>query len=207
MIGTFCWPTSKWIVPEFCRINWVSGLADPIVLGCIVLRNSWRGLQHRYEPAICHRSIGAATALPCLNTLFPSAGFGGEGRDCFFERGTALLTFYRTGPLPRKIFWGRTSETHPQVDETQPKLARVLRNGQEEEISRRELEPEATLLLVHARQSYSGGWPGQRLLLCMDESNRREPPVEKSWRPGRRDAEQDRRLWFKQPKLANTAWL
>src|SRR3990172_6734956 len=92
MIGTFydMLGSFKSFVPEFLSYKWVIGLlTTPIVLGPgrQFFTNSWRSLRHGVTDMnlLYATGIGAAYGIAVINTLFPAAGFGGEGAT-FFER-------------------------------------------------------------------------------------------------------------------------
>ncbi|MBE7555591.1 MAG: copper-translocating P-type ATPase [Anaerolineales bacterium] len=158
MIGTFYEMLGpfKVVVPEFLSYKWVLGLlTTPIVLGPgrQFFTNSWRGLRHGVTDMnlLYATGIGAAYGIAVLNTLFPSAGFGGEGAT-FFESAALLTFFIVLGRYLEALTRGRTSEAIRKLMKLQPKLAHVLRNGQEEEIPAEEVEA-GDLLLVRPGES------------------------------------------------------
>ncbi len=153
MIGTFYEMLGpfKALVPEFLSYKWVLGLlTTPIVFGPgrQFFTNSWRGLRHGVTDMnlLYATGIGAAYGIAVLNTLFPAAGFGGEGAT-FFESAALLTFFIVLGRYLEALTRGRTSEAIRKLMKLQPKLARVLRNGQEEEIPADEVEVGALLLV------------------------------------------------------------
>ena len=83
--------------------------------------------------------IGAAYGIAVINTLFPKAGFGGEGAT-FFESAALLTAFIILGRWLEALTRGRTSEAIRKLMKLQPKIARVIRDGQEEEIPADEVE-------------------------------------------------------------------
>jgi Cu+-exporting ATPase len=83
--------------------------------------------------------IGAAYGIAVINTLFPQAGFGGEGAT-FFESAALLTAFIILGRWLEALTRGRTSEAIRKLMKLQPKIARVIRDGQEEEIPADEVE-------------------------------------------------------------------
>jgi Cu+-exporting ATPase len=95
--------------------------------------------------------IGAAYGIAVINTLFPNAGFGGEGAT-FFESAALLTSFIILGRWLEALTRGRTSEAIRKLMKLQPKVARVMRNGQEEEIPADEVEIE-DLILVRPGES------------------------------------------------------
>ncbi len=146
MIGTFydMLGPFKAIVPEFLSYKWVIGLlTTPIVLGPgrQFFTNSWRGLKHGVTDMnlLYATGIGAAYGIAVINTLFPGAGFGGEGAT-FFESAALLTAFIVLGRWLEALTRGRTSEAIRKLMKLQPKVARVIRGGKEEEIPADEVE-------------------------------------------------------------------
>jgi Cu+-exporting ATPase len=153
MIGTFydmLGPLQA-IVPEFLSYKWVIGLlTTPLVFGPgrQFFTNSWRGLKHGVTDMnlLYATGIGAAYLIAVINTLFPQAGFGGEGAT-FFESAALLTVFIIVGRWLEALTRGRTSEAIRRLMKLQPKIARVVRNGQEAEIPAEEVQV-GELLLV-----------------------------------------------------------
>src|SRR6266540_1670363 len=146
MIGTFydMLGPLKTFVPQFLSYKWVIGLlTTPIVFGPgrQFFSNSWRGLKHGVTDMnlLYATGIGAAYGIAVINTVFPKAGFGGEGAT-FFESAALLTGFIILGRWLEALTRGRTSEAIRKLMKLQPKVARVLRNGQEEEIPADEVE-------------------------------------------------------------------
>jgi P-type Cu+ transporter len=146
MIGTFYEMLGplKAFVPEFLSYKWVIGLlTTPVVFGPgrQFFSNSWRGLKHGVTDMnlLYATGIGAAYGIALINTLFPNAGFGGEGAT-FFESAALLTGFIILGRWLEALTRGRTSEAIRKLMKLQPKVARVMRNGQEQEIPADEVE-------------------------------------------------------------------
>ncbi len=146
MIGTFydMLGPLKTFVPQFLSYKWVIGLlTTPIVLGPgrQFFSNSWRGLKYGVTDMnlLYATGIGAAYGIAVINTLFPKAGFGGEGAT-FFESAALLTSFIILGRWLEALTRGRTSEAIRKLMKLQPKVARVIRNGSEEEIPADEVE-------------------------------------------------------------------
>jgi Cu+-exporting ATPase len=134
----------KAIVPQFLSYKWVIGLlTTPIVFGPgrQFFANSWRGLKHGVTDMnlLYATGIGAAYGIAVINTLFPKAGFGGEGAT-FFESAALLTGFIILGRWLEALTRGRTSEAIRKLMKLQPKIARVIRNGDEQEIPADEVE-------------------------------------------------------------------
>ncbi|OGO29508.1 MAG: haloacid dehalogenase [Chloroflexi bacterium RBG_16_52_11] len=146
MIGTFydmLGPLQAF-VPEFLSYKWVIGLlTTPIVFGPgrQFFTNSWRGLKHGVTDMnlLYATGIGAAYGIAVINTIFPKAGFGGEGAT-FFESAALLTTFIILGRWLEALTRGRTSEAIRKLMKLQPKIARIIRDGKEEEIPAEEVE-------------------------------------------------------------------
>jgi Cu+-exporting ATPase len=158
MIGTFYEMLGplKAFVPEFLSYKWVIGLlTTPVVFGPgrQFFTNSWRGLKHGVTDMnlLYATGIGAAYGIAVINTLFPNAGFGGEGAT-FFESAALLTSFIILGRWLEALTRGRTSEAIRKLMKLQPKVARVMRNGQEEEIPADEVEIN-DLILVRPGES------------------------------------------------------
>src|SRR5512143_1632430 len=153
MLGTFydmLGPLQAF-VPEFLSYKWVIGLlTTPIVFGPgrQFFVNSWRGLKHGVTDMnlLYATGIGAAYGIAVINTLFPTAGFGGEGAT-FFESAALLTAFIVLGRWLEALTRGRTSEAIRKLMKLQPKIARVIRGGVEEEVRADEVEI-GDLLLV-----------------------------------------------------------
>jgi Cu+-exporting ATPase len=146
MVGTFYEMLGpfKAFVPEFLSYKWVIGLlTTPVVFGPgrQFFTNSWRGLKHGVTDMnlLYATGIGAAYGIALINTIFPNAGFGGEGAT-FFESAALLTGFIILGRWLEALTRGRTSEAICKLMKLQPKVARVVRNGTEQEIPAEELE-------------------------------------------------------------------
>ncbi len=151
MLGPF-----KTIVPVWLSYKWVIGLlTTPVVFGPgrQFFSNSWRGLKHGVTDMnlLYATGIGAAYGIAVINTLFPNAGFGGEGAT-FFESAALLTGFIILGRWLEALTRGRTSEAIRKLMKLQPKVARVLRNSEELEIPADEVEIN-DLILVRPGES------------------------------------------------------
>ncbi|HLA99521.1 MAG TPA: heavy metal translocating P-type ATPase [Anaerolineales bacterium] len=158
MIGTFydMLGSFKSFVPEFLSYKWVIGLlTTPIVLGPgrQFFTNSWRSLRHGVTDMnlLYATGIGAAYGIAVINTLFPAAGFGGEGAT-FFESAALLTAFIILGRWLEALTRGRTSEAIRKLMKLQPKIARIFRDGREEEVPADEVEVD-DLVLVRPGES------------------------------------------------------
>ncbi|MBI5828929.1 MAG: copper-translocating P-type ATPase [Chloroflexi bacterium] len=158
MIGTFydMLGPAKAFVPVWLSYKWVIGLlTTPIVLGPgrQFFTNSWKGLRHGVTDMnlLYATGIGAAYGIAVINTLFPKAGFGGEGAT-FFESAALLTAFIILGRWLEALTRGRTSEAIRKLMKLQPKIARVIRDGKEEEVPADEVEI-GDLILVRPGES------------------------------------------------------
>ncbi len=158
MLGTF---RDYWILPAFVP-EWLGNklllglLTTPIVLGPgrQFFINSFRGLRHGVTDMnlLYATGIGAAYTIAVINTLWPQAGFGGQGAT-FYESAALLTTFIVLGRFLEALTRGRTSEAIRKLMSLQPKVARVIRDGHEMEIPAEEVEV-GDLVLVR---------PGERI--------------------------------------------
>ncbi len=146
MIGTFydMLGPFKPFVPVWLSYKWVIGLlTTPLIFGPgrQFFTNSWRGLRHGVTDMnlLYATGIGAAYGIAVINTLFPTAGFGGEGAT-FFESAALLTAFIVLGRWLEALTRGRTSEAIRKLMKLQPKIAHVIRNNREEEIPAEEVE-------------------------------------------------------------------
>ncbi len=157
MLGTF---RDYWIlpqlVPEWLGYKWVLGLlTTPIVLGPgrQFFVNSFRGLRHGVTDMnlLYATGIGAAYGIAVVNTLWPTAGFGGEGAT-FFESAALLTSFIILGRWLEALTRGRTSEAIRKLMRLQPKVARVVRDGREIEIPADAVEVDDIVLVRPGEQ-------------------------------------------------------
>ncbi len=146
MIGTFYDMLGPFqsIVPKFLSYKWVLGLlTTPIVFGPgrQFFVNSWRGLKHGVTDMnlLYATGIGASYGIAVINTLFPNAGFGGEGAT-FFESAALLTAFIVLGRWLEALTRGRTSEAIRKLMKLQPKVANIIRDGHEITIPADEVE-------------------------------------------------------------------
>jgi Cu+-exporting ATPase len=134
----------KPFVPVWLSYKWVIGLlTTPVVLGPgrQFFTNSWRGLKHGVTDMnlLYATGIGAAYGIAVINTLFPSAGFGGEGAT-FFESAALLTGFIILGRWLEALTRGRASEAIRRLMKLQPKVARLVRDGVEREVPSDEVQ-------------------------------------------------------------------
>jgi len=123
------------LLPSWLLTNYaLLALATPIVFGpgWQFFSKSFRGLRHGVADMnlLYATGIGAAYLIGVLNTLWPDAGFGGE-KAVFFESAALLTAFIILGRFLEALTRGRTSEAIRRLMNLQPKVARVVRNGEE----------------------------------------------------------------------------
>jgi len=113
-------------------------LTTPVVAGpgWQFFRHSYNGLRRGVTDMnlLYATGIGAAYLIAVVNTLFPRAGFGGE-KAVFFESAALLTTFVVLGRYLEALTRGRTSEAIRRLMKLRPKVARVVRDGQEVEVA------------------------------------------------------------------------
>lgn len=90
--------------------------------------------------------IGAAYLIAVINTFWPDAGFGGR-EATFYEAAVLLTAFIILGRYLEAITRGRTSEAIRRLMKLQPKLARVIREGQEIELPAEEVQIDDILVV------------------------------------------------------------
>jgi Cu+-exporting ATPase len=125
-------------------------LTTPIVVGPArqFFINSFNGLRHGVTDMnlLYATGIGAAYGIAVINTFWPDAGFG--GKDATFYEAAALLTaFIILGRYLEAVTRGRTSEAIRRLMNLQPKMARVIRDGQEIEIAAEAVQIEDVILV------------------------------------------------------------
>ncbi|MGH2452434.1 MAG: heavy metal translocating P-type ATPase [bacterium] len=125
-------------------------LTTPVVFGpgWQFFVRSYRGLRHGVTDMNLLYAVGIGTAylIAVLNTVFPRAGFGGP-QATFFEAAALLTAFIVLGRYLEALTRGRTSEAIRRLMGLQPKMARVLREGGEVEISADEVEVGDTVVV------------------------------------------------------------
>lgn len=157
MLGTFrdFWGLDR-IIPAFMGNKYFLGLlTTPIVFGPgrQFFINSWNGLKHGVTDMnlLYATGIGAAYLIAVINTIWPNAGFGGPNAT-FFESAALLTGFIILGRYLEALTRGRTSEAIRKLMSLQARVARVVRDGQEMEISIDEVEP-GDIVLVRPGES------------------------------------------------------
>jgi Cu+-exporting ATPase len=144
-------PSLAAFIPSLFAEKWFLGLlTTPIVFGPgrQFFVNSFRGLRHGVTDMnlLYATGIGAAYFIAVINTLWPDAGFGGSGAT-FFESAALLTWFIVLGRFLEALTRGRTSEAIRKLISLQPKIARIVRGGNEIEISADEVIAEDIVLV------------------------------------------------------------
>jgi len=83
--------------------------------------------------------IGASYLIAVINTVWPTAGFGGP-QATFYESAALLTAFIVLGRYLEALTRGRTSEAIRKLMSMQAKTARVIRDGQELVVPAEEVE-------------------------------------------------------------------
>jgi P-type Cu+ transporter len=144
------------VVPAILHDKWVMFLlTTPIVLGPgrQFFVNAARGLVRGLADMnlLYAVGIGAAYLIAVLNTLWPEAGFGGEGA-AFYEAAALLTGFIVLGRYLEAVTRGRASEAIRRLLRLQPKRARVVRDGREMDIAAEDVQVD-DLVLVRPGES------------------------------------------------------
>lgn len=140
MVGTMreMWIFHKFI-PEWLGNNftlWI--LTTPVVVfgGWQFFVKSWQGLKRGATDMnlLYATGIGASYLIAVINTVWPNAGFGGP-KATFYESAALLTAFIILGRYLEALTRGRTSEAIRKLMSLQAKVAIVIREGKELEIS------------------------------------------------------------------------
>ncbi len=125
--------TPEWIANPYAL--WA--LTTPLMIGpgAQFFVGTYRGLKHGYTDMnlLIATGTGAAYVLGVVNTVFPTAGFGGP-EVAFFETAALLISFLVTGRYLEALTKGRTSEAIRKLMGLKAKTARIVRGGQEVEV-------------------------------------------------------------------------
>ncbi|MFO7540610.1 MAG: heavy metal translocating P-type ATPase [Chloroflexota bacterium] len=125
-------------VPEWMHNKWLMLVATTIIVfgpGRQFFVHSFKGLRRGVTDMnlLYATGIGAAYAIAFINTLWPEAGFGGQGAT-FFETAALLTAFIVLGRYLEALTRGRASDAIRRLMHLQPKMARVLQANEEVEI-------------------------------------------------------------------------
>ncbi len=125
--------TPGWLANTY--VLWA--LTTPIMVGpgAQFFIGTYRGLKHGYTDMnlLIATGTGAAYILGVVNTVFPTAGFGGP-EVAFFETAALLIAFLVTGRYLEALTKGRTSEAIRKLMGMKAKTARIVRDGKETEV-------------------------------------------------------------------------
>ena len=150
MVGTMrhMWGLDKYI-PELMGNNYfLMVITSPVIIfgGWQFFVNSWRGLKRGVTDMnlLYATGIGASYLIAVINTIWPKAGFGGH-RATFYEAAALLTAFIILGRYLEALTRGRTSEAIRKLMSLKPKVARVIKHGQEIELPADEVEIEDLL--------------------------------------------------------------
>jgi P-type Cu+ transporter len=125
-------------VPEWMHNKWLMLVATTIIVfgpGWQFFTHSFNGLRRGITDMnlLYATGIGAAYVIAFINTLWPDAGFGGQGAT-FFETAALLTAFIVLGRYLEALTRGRASDAIRRLMHLQPKMARVLQANEEVEI-------------------------------------------------------------------------
>jgi Cu+-exporting ATPase len=123
------------VLPVLPNNVWLFFLATPVqfVVGWAFYVGAYKGLRNRSANMDTLIAMGTSTAwlystiVTFAPGIFPSA-------DVFFDTATMIMSFILVGKLLDAIAKGRTSEAIRKLMGLQAKIARVIRNGEEQEI-------------------------------------------------------------------------
>jgi P-type Cu+ transporter len=146
------WPLSMVVMFGLFQPMWIFPLFLPdwlhnkwlmlVVTSIIVLGPGWQFFSHSFKGLrrgvtdmnlLYATGIGAAYVIAFINTLWPDAGFGGQGAT-FFETAALLTAFIVLGRYLEAFTRGRASDAIRQLLNLQPKIARVMHEGEEVEV-------------------------------------------------------------------------
>jgi P-type Cu+ transporter len=146
------WPLSMVVMLGLFQPMWIFPLFLPdwlhdkwlmlVVTTLIVLGPGWQFFSHSFNGLrrgvtdmnlLYATGIGAAYVIAFINTIWPDAGFGGQGAT-FFETAALLTAFIVLGRYLEALTRGRASDAIRQLLNLQPKTARVIHEGKEVEV-------------------------------------------------------------------------
>jgi len=132
--------TPEWLANPY--VLWA--LATPLMIGpgAQFFVGTYRGLKHGYTDMnlLIATGTGAAYVLGVVNTLFPTAGFGGP-EVAFFETAALLIAFLVTGRYLEALTRGRTSDAIRKLMGMKAKTARIVRGGGEVDVPIEDVVP------------------------------------------------------------------
>jgi Cu+-exporting ATPase len=123
------------VLPLLSNNVWLFLFATPVqfVVGWTFYVGAYKGLRNRSANMDTLIAMGTSTAwLYSTVVTFASSVFPGAG--VFFDTATMIMSFILLGKLLDAIAKGRTSEAIRKLMGLQAKIARVIRNGEEQEI-------------------------------------------------------------------------
>jgi len=144
-------PAMAHLVPAWEHSEWVSGtvarwtqfiLSTPVVLwaGWPFFQRGWRSLMNRHLNmfTLIAMGVGAAYLFSALAMLFPGvfpASFAQHGQvDIYFEAAAVIVVLVLLGQVLELRARKRTGSAIRALLDLAPRMARVLRNGEEQEV-------------------------------------------------------------------------
>src|SRR5208283_3070209 len=123
------------ILPKLSNNILLFLLATPVqfVVGWTFYVGAYKGLRNRTTNMDTLIAMGTSTAwiYSTIITFMPNVS---PGAGVFFDTATMIMTFILAGKVLDAIAKGRTSEAIRKIMGLQAKIARVIRNGEEQEI-------------------------------------------------------------------------
>jgi Cu+-exporting ATPase len=123
------------VLPVLPNNLWLFLFATPVqfIVGWVFYVGAYKGLRNRSANMDTLIAMGTSTAwLYSTVVTFAPGVFPGAG--VFFDTATMIMSFILLGKLLDAIARGRTSEAIRKLMGLQAKIARVVRNGEEQEI-------------------------------------------------------------------------
>jgi Cu+-exporting ATPase len=123
------------VLPVLPNNVWLFLLATPVqfIVGWTFYVGAYKGLRNRSANMDTLIAMGTSTAwLYSTAVTFAPGIFPGAG--VFFDTATMIMSFILLGKLLDAVAKGRTSEAIRKLMGLQAKIARVIRNGEEQEI-------------------------------------------------------------------------
>jgi len=139
LLGMFLWMAGlRGPVVAFLHNPWFQlALATPVqfVIGARFYRHAWRALKGRSANMDTLIAMGTSAAyfFSLYNSFFAKAGHG-DMRELYFEASAVIITLILLGKYLEAVAKGKTSEAIRKLMGLQPRTARVIREGREEDI-------------------------------------------------------------------------
>jgi P-type Cu+ transporter len=135
---------------DFPGMNWVQlALTTPVVLYCgrQFYRGAWLAFLHRAADMNTLIAVGTGTAYvysvaaTIAPGLFVAAAHAAHGPPVYFESAAVIITLILLGRMLESRAKGRTGEAIRRLLDLQPRTARIVRNGREQDVPVEEVVP------------------------------------------------------------------